>query len=318
VEREEEESEDKEDKNNTKRYNLRKRKGKTVYVSASKIFRLNNLRDTDAVIEAMKRGYEVSIGGSFFAGSGGGSKTGKQNGRANQQNDQDTDDNDKEPQPQPDMQDAQPQQQKQSSMLTNLARYNAPGIKDNKKVWGKRNQRDKHQMEAECETNRNRISKSDMQHRDKQERMMENTRAEILASRTTRINDIKHNDASIITDSITNHVTGNITITNKENQQVQQSRQKPTRNQRTHATDGTSTDSSGISFIQEYEAGPEILVAPVPQENTSDDNGNGKKQESGKVRLEETRKYTAWDNQLKSCVTERRKRRHGIWNRKST
>jgi Skp family chaperone for outer membrane proteins len=66
AEREEEQSEDKEDKKNTKRYNLRKRKGRTVYVSASKIFRLDNLRDTDDVIEAMKRGYEVSIRGSFF------------------------------------------------------------------------------------------------------------------------------------------------------------------------------------------------------------------------------------------------------------
>jgi hypothetical protein len=34
--------------------------------------------------------------------------------------------------------------------------------------------------------------------------------------------------------------------------------------------------------------------------------------------LEETRNRTAWDNQLKGRVTERRKRRHGIWNRKST
>jgi hypothetical protein len=38
AEREEEELEDKEDKKNMKCYNLRKRKGKTVYVSASTIF----------------------------------------------------------------------------------------------------------------------------------------------------------------------------------------------------------------------------------------------------------------------------------------
>jgi hypothetical protein len=182
-EREEEESEDEEDKKNAKRYNLRKIKGKTVYVSASKIFRLDNLRDTDDVIEAMKRGYKLSIGGSFFAGSGGGSKTGKQNGRGNQQNDQDTDDNDEEPQPQQDLQEAQPlrSQQKQPRMLTNLARYNAPGFKDNNEVSGKQNQRDRHQMAAECETKRNRIAKLDMQHREKQERMMENIRAEIVA-----------------------------------------------------------------------------------------------------------------------------------------
>jgi hypothetical protein len=34
--------------------------------------------------------------------------------------------------------------------------------------------------------------------------------------------------------------------------------------------------------------------------------------------LEETRNRTAWDNQLKGYITERRKRRHGKWNRKST
>jgi macrodomain Ter protein organizer (MatP/YcbG family) len=76
-------------------------------------------------------------------------------------------------------------------------------------------------------------------------------------SRTTRINDIKHNNTSIITDSIpsiitdsiTNHMMRNITITNKENKQARQSRQKPTRHQHTHATDRTSIDSSGIGFI---------------------------------------------------------------------
>jgi hypothetical protein len=85
-----------------------------------------------------------------------------------------------------------------------------------------------------------------------------------------------------------------------------------------HATDGTSIDSSGISFIQEYEARPEISVADVPQDNTSDKNSHGKKQESGEVHLEKTRNHTAWDNQLKGCVTEMRKRRHGIRNRKLT
>jgi hypothetical protein len=34
--------------------------------------------------------------------------------------------------------------------------------------------------------------------------------------------------------------------------------------------------------------------------------------------LEETRNPTAWDNQLKGCVTERRLRRHRKWNRKLT
>jgi hypothetical protein len=71
AEKETTESEDEEDEKNKKCYNLRKRKGRTVYVAASKIFQLDNLRDTDDVIEAMKRGYKVSIGGSFFAGSGG-------------------------------------------------------------------------------------------------------------------------------------------------------------------------------------------------------------------------------------------------------
>jgi hypothetical protein len=66
-------------------------------------------------------------------------------------------------------------------MLTNLARYNAPGIKDNKNISGKRNQRDRHQMADECDKKRDRIAKSDMQHREKQQRMMENITAEILA-----------------------------------------------------------------------------------------------------------------------------------------
>jgi hypothetical protein len=50
VERETTESEDKQDEKNKKRYNLRKRTGRTVYLSASKIFPINNLRDTDDVM----------------------------------------------------------------------------------------------------------------------------------------------------------------------------------------------------------------------------------------------------------------------------
>jgi hypothetical protein len=76
------------------------------------------------------------------------------------------------------------------------------------------------------------------------------------SSKTTRTNHTKHKHTSIITDSITNHVTGSITIANKENQQARQSKQKPTIHQRMHATYWTSTDISGIGFIQEYEAGP--------------------------------------------------------------
>jgi hypothetical protein len=56
------------------------------------------------------------------------------------------------------------------------------------------------------------------------------------------------------------------------------------------------------------------LVADGPQ----DDNTHGKKHESEEVHLEETRNHTAWDNQLKGCVTEMRNRRHGKRNRKST
>jgi hypothetical protein len=57
AEKETTESKDKKDGKNKKRYNLRKRKGRTVYESASKIFRLDNLRDTGDVIKSMKRGY---------------------------------------------------------------------------------------------------------------------------------------------------------------------------------------------------------------------------------------------------------------------
>jgi hypothetical protein len=54
-----------------------------------------------------------------------------------------------------------------------------------------------------------------------------------------------------------------------------------------HATNRTSLDSSEIGFIKKYKAGPEISVADDPQDKTSDDNTHGKKQESGKVHLEE-------------------------------
>jgi hypothetical protein len=122
------------------------------------------------------------------------------------------------------------------------------------------------------------------------------------SSRTTKTALNKSNNAYIITDhitkditgsitsTITHHVTVSITSTNKEIQQARQSRRKPTGHQRTHAAYGTSTDISGIGFIQEYEAGPEILGAAVTQENTSDDNANGKKQARVEVCLEETRK----------------------------
>jgi hypothetical protein len=145
-------------------------------------------------------------------------------------------------------------------------------------------------------------------------------------SRTTRIHIIEHNNANIITNNIpsiitvniTNHVKRNVTIANKENKQAREGRQKPTRHQRTHATNRSSIDSSGIGFIPEYEAGPVILVADGPQDKTLDDNTHCKKQESGKVHLEETRNNTAWDNQLKGCVTGTRYRRHGKRNWKST
>jgi hypothetical protein len=132
------ELEDQEDEKNKKRYNQRKRNGRTVYISASKTFLLDNLRDTDDVIKAVKRGYEVNFGGSFFAGSGGGARMGMQDGRGNQQDDTDMDNDKGGPQQKQD-QDTQPQQQKKTRMLTNLAKYNAPGIKDNKNVSGKRN-----------------------------------------------------------------------------------------------------------------------------------------------------------------------------------
>jgi hypothetical protein len=59
------------------------------------------------------------------------------------------------------------------------------------------------------------------------------------------------------------------------------------------------------------------LVADGPQDKTSGDNTQGKKQESGKVHLEETRNKTAWDNQLKGFMNRTRYGRHGIRDRKS-
>jgi hypothetical protein len=73
-----------------------------------------------------------------------------------------------------------------------------------------------------------------------------------------------------------------------------------------------------MGFIQKYKAGPEILVADGPQDKTSNDNTHGKKQERGKVDVEETRNNTAWDNQLKGCETMTRKRIIGNRKRKST
>jgi hypothetical protein len=180
AEKETTESEDEEDEKNKKRYNLRKRKGRTVYVAASKIFLFDNLRDTDDVIKSMKRGYEVSIGGSFFAGSEGSAQIGQQDGTGNQHDDPEMDNGKEGAQPERD-QDAQPQQQKQPWLLANLARYNIPGIKDNRNVRGKRNQCDRHQIADECQKKRDRITQSDMQHKEKQQRLMETIRAEMFA-----------------------------------------------------------------------------------------------------------------------------------------
>jgi hypothetical protein len=49
------------------------------------------------------------------------------------------------------------------------------------------------------------------------------------------------------------------------------------------------------------------LVAAVTQQNTSDDNANGKKGEMGKVGLEEIGNGTAWNNQQEGLVTKMRK-----------
>jgi hypothetical protein len=129
--------------------------------------------------------------------------------------------------------------------------------------------------------------------------------------------NIKHNNANIITRIITNHVKRNVTITNEKNQQAQKSGQKHTRHQHAHATNRTSLASSGIGFIQKYQAVPEISIAVGPQDKTSDDNTHGKKQEREKIHLEETINNTAWDNQLNGWVTRTRNGRHGIRNRKS-
>jgi hypothetical protein len=219
AEKETTESEDKEDEKNKKRYNLRKRKGRTVYVAASKIFRLDNLRDTDDVIKSMKSGYEVSIGGtvsiggSFFAGSGGSAQMGQQGGKGYQHDDPETDDDKKGTQQKQD-QDAHPQQRKQSRMLTKLARYNAPGIKDNENVTGKWNQRNRHQMADECEKKRDRIAQSDMLHKEKTTKNDGRHKGRDVRRRTG-INIIEHNNAhiipSIITGNITNHVKSNVT-----------------------------------------------------------------------------------------------------------
>jgi hypothetical protein len=74
-----------------------------------------------------------------------------------------------------------------------------------------------------------------------------------------------------------------VAISNDNNQQARKGGQKPTRHQHAHATNGTSLDSSGIGFIQKYEAGEEIPVAVGPQDKTSDDNTHGKKQEREQV-----------------------------------
>jgi hypothetical protein len=105
---------------------------------------------------------------------------GQQDGTGNQHDDPETDKDKEGAQPEGD-QDAQPRQRKQPRMLKNLARYNAPGIKDNKNVTGKRNQRDRHQMADECEKKRDRLAQSDMQHKEKQQRLMETIRAEMYA-----------------------------------------------------------------------------------------------------------------------------------------
>jgi hypothetical protein len=67
-------------------------------------------------------------------------------------------------------------------MQSNLLRYNAPGIKDNKNVTGKQNQRNRHQMADECEKKRDRITQSDIQYQEKQQRLMEAIRSEMSAT----------------------------------------------------------------------------------------------------------------------------------------
>jgi hypothetical protein len=83
-------------------------------------------------------------------------------------------------------------------------------------------------MAHECKKKRDRIAQSDMQHKEKQQRLMETTR--------TENNIIKRNNyhiiPSIITGNIANIVKSYVTITNEENQQARESRRKPTRHQR--------------------------------------------------------------------------------------
>jgi hypothetical protein len=88
----------------------------------------------------MKRGYKVSIGRSFFAGGGGVGHAIRANEQVGQQLVQDMD-NDLQPPPEePKMPPSQPRP-KQPRMLSGLAMFNAPGIKDGGQVSGKRNQR---------------------------------------------------------------------------------------------------------------------------------------------------------------------------------
>jgi hypothetical protein len=56
-----------------------------------------------------------------------------------------------------------------------------PGSRTQKNVTGKRNQHDRHQMADECEKKRDRIAQSDMQHKEKQQRLMETITAEMYA-----------------------------------------------------------------------------------------------------------------------------------------
>jgi hypothetical protein len=167
----------------------------------------------------------------FFAVSGGSARRGQQDRTGNQHNNQETDDDKGGPQPEQD-QDAQPQQQKQQRMLTNLARYNAPGIKDNENVTGKRNQRNRHQMADECEKKRNRITQSDIQHKEKQQRLMDAIRSEMYA--TDQESSSSSNTAMPTSSPTTSPST---------------SRETPTIHQHTNATNGKSPDSSGISLI---------------------------------------------------------------------
>jgi hypothetical protein len=265
----------------------------------------------------MKRGYKVSIGGSFFAGSGGSAQMGQQDGTGNQRDDPETD-NDKEGAQLEQNQDAQPQQQKHPRMLTNLASTRDQGQrKRDRQTEPTQQTTDGRQMREEegqdCaigHATQGKTTKIDGNHKGRD------------VCRRTGIYIIERNNThiipSIITGNITNHVKSNVTITNEENQPARESRQKPARHQRMHATNRRSLDSSNIGVIQKYEARQEILVADGPQENTSDDNTYGKEQEGGEVHVEETRNNTAWDNQLKGCMTIATRRIRGNRKRKTT